>query len=643
MRSLSLSILTPRRLLVAVVVLGAVLRFYHLETLSLWLDEGITVYWSKKPWPIVLGVRDYASTHPPLYYALVKLVAYVVPDTLAGRMISALAGIATIPILYFLVARLTRSRAGLVASLMLAASPVHIWYSQEARMYALEVFLVALSYLALVAYYQRPQAAWAIAYGFSLLLAMYTDYSAIYALAPQVIVLSIVIWKRRRQGLALIAAVVLAAIGYLPWLSRLFSTVQAVGDVRDDYLGITPARFVASLRSIIGFDGNPDYFYSADPTPWDRWPAWHVLLVMVLTSLIILGIVVLARRSYLGLFVAIALSGSTLAIATLITVFVSPGYAERTILSVTLGLAFLIGAAYDIRPPRWVAALGMIGALGLLVISALTLHIIYTSAIKQDWKGLAAEAATLHNMGIPLVTYPTLATTFMTIYEPQATQNNYVGIDDGQFSSTTDLDETLAFTAQDPVVVLAYLDTDGVSTLQAQLLARGYEQLMHHYFAAPLYVDLWARPTASIDLGANLLPPLAADTGQGLNTWQLAGQSSLIENGSAFRVAPTGQTVDVRLTTQQVRPGHYYLLEFSSRNADLSGEQRVYVSTHNSAGAWLDIFPTGAGYLCPKGANWANGRFAFLVPPETTSLTVWLRGIGTGTADFSGVELRELK
>ena len=60
------------------------------------------------------------------------------------------------------VARLVGGRVALAAAAALAVSPLHLWYSQEARPYALMVLLVAVSYLALVACWQAPsQTQWA--------------------------------------------------------------------------------------------------------------------------------------------------------------------------------------------------------------------------------------------------------------------------------------------------------------------------------------------------------------------------------------------------------------------------------------------------------------------------------------------------
>src|SRR6476661_4619773 len=145
--------LTPARLAVAVCLLGGLLRLYRLDALSLWVDEGDTVFDARLPWPALLGVNGPFEPHPPLYFILVKLMSAVAPEMLAGRLVSLLAGVGTIGALYLLGARLAGPRVGLLAALALTLAPLHIWYSQEARPYAVTALLVCASYLALLRLY----------------------------------------------------------------------------------------------------------------------------------------------------------------------------------------------------------------------------------------------------------------------------------------------------------------------------------------------------------------------------------------------------------------------------------------------------------------------------------------------------------
>ncbi|HEY0069658.1 MAG TPA: glycosyltransferase family 39 protein, partial [Chloroflexia bacterium] len=283
----------------AVLLLGGALRLFHLDALSYWLDEGITVYDTRREWDVVFGLHGRYAEHPPLYHVLAKLFAVVFPDNIAARVLSFVTGTLTIVVLYFLVVALLNRRAAIVACLALAISPLHIWYSQEARMYAPTMFAVALSYLMLVLFYKSPQTRWAAGYGVSVLAAVYMDYSAMYALAPQVLLVLLTLWKHRRRSVPLIVAGVVAVLLYPPWFPQMMATAEQWRGQRDSYLAPTPYRVSTSILSVIGAGGDASttgephvgYYWGLKYTAWDmgllapKAPLDPVLLVRVVILL----------------------------------------------------------------------------------------------------------------------------------------------------------------------------------------------------------------------------------------------------------------------------------------------------------------------------------------------------------------------
>src|SRR5437763_6566136 len=138
----------PQLVLLGLVATGAALRFATLETQSFWIDEGYTVHLLRGSLSgLVHGIPRTEET-PPLYYALAWLWTRPFGTAEAGvRSLSALFGTATIPVAYLLARRLASQRAGLVAAALTAFNPLLVWYSQEARAYALLVLLSGLSIL----------------------------------------------------------------------------------------------------------------------------------------------------------------------------------------------------------------------------------------------------------------------------------------------------------------------------------------------------------------------------------------------------------------------------------------------------------------------------------------------------------------
>jgi mannosyltransferase len=125
-----------------ILLLAALLRFYCLSCSSLWHDEGNT--WALMERTFSQIARDAAADiHPPGYYWLLKIWTGVFgADVIGLRSFSAVAGVATVAVTYAIGHRIfatRRSRAGfaLFAALLAAINPFQIYYSQEARMYAL--------------------------------------------------------------------------------------------------------------------------------------------------------------------------------------------------------------------------------------------------------------------------------------------------------------------------------------------------------------------------------------------------------------------------------------------------------------------------------------------------------------------------
>jgi mannosyltransferase len=138
-------------LLLTITLLGGVLRFHAIGQKGLWLDEAFSVWlgWHRIPemWHWIARIDQ----HPPLYYTLLNLWMRLGDDAATVRLLSAVAGTLTIPIIYLLGQRLAGQRTGLLGALMLAVSPFHVRFAQEARMYAL-LALAATAAMACLAY-----------------------------------------------------------------------------------------------------------------------------------------------------------------------------------------------------------------------------------------------------------------------------------------------------------------------------------------------------------------------------------------------------------------------------------------------------------------------------------------------------------
>jgi mannosyltransferase len=200
--------------LTGIVLLGAVLRFATLDLQSYRFDEAVTVGRVLHPdlFSTLSAVPNSEST-PPLYY----LVAWIWSRAFGTgevwmRSLSALAGTASIAVVYLCAVALSLPRrAGLIAAAAVAVSPVLIWFSQDARAYALVFLLTALSFLFFARARRgaapRDLAWWAV---FSA-LAIATHYFAGFVVLAEAAFL-LLGGNRRRAAVAVFAVVVAAAL-----------------------------------------------------------------------------------------------------------------------------------------------------------------------------------------------------------------------------------------------------------------------------------------------------------------------------------------------------------------------------------------------------------------------------------------------
>lgn len=168
-----------------VTLVGAVVRLLYLGHKSLWLDEAVSVSIAQLDWTAFRDTLWQREGNMALYYLLLRpFVAWGTSEWWV-RLPSAIAGIATVPVMFVLGAKLFGRRVGGVASLLFAANACSVVYSQEARGYSLAVLLVAASMLLFAKLVESPSWAGTIAYALVAALAIYAHFFAALVVVGQ--------------------------------------------------------------------------------------------------------------------------------------------------------------------------------------------------------------------------------------------------------------------------------------------------------------------------------------------------------------------------------------------------------------------------------------------------------------------------
>ena len=246
-------------LLAAIVGLAALLRFGFITSQSLWWDEVVTWQQSRLPFGDMLAATA-ADNYPPLYNILAMASTAVFGETeLALRLPSAILGTLNVLALYW-VGRLAAGRpAGLLAALLLAFSPYAIWYSHEARMYALLACSATVFAGTVLSFAERPRWWMGLA---SILAAIALLYSHPYgAISWGAICLGIVPLLILRRDLARLLTLaglqLLALLAFVPWIGVL---LERAADIRSGGFWIEPVTPWSLFQLLVQLSSGPFLF-----------------------------------------------------------------------------------------------------------------------------------------------------------------------------------------------------------------------------------------------------------------------------------------------------------------------------------------------------------------------------------------------
>jgi mannosyltransferase len=427
--------------LLALIALGAFLRFYRIGANGLWLDEAFSIWMGRQPVGQMLDWLARIDQHPPLYYLLLHLWMHLGDGEAVVRALSTLCSTLTIPTLYLLGRRLAGRRVGLLATLILAISPFHVYFAQEARMYALLALNASLALYGLARLLTDPRAAtlalgrqlvdfwrewrathrrpplrtietdlaW-LAYVIFTAATLLTHNTAVFLpLAANLLVLGLLLMRVSTLNLksaTFLRNWLLAQAGVLllwsPWLPAFIS--QSLGVYREFWLPVPTLMIV--VGTVLAFVGGL-YLMPL--------PAICVLCALC-TALILLGLFHFRRAPVRAAFLLFVFA--TPILGELLVSQWRPIFYERTMIWASLPLYVLLGAGIcGFSPQRRKERKGFISlcpptlgrthlcgekafscgslcaVVAVLVVSGLALHTYYTQLEKEQWDDAAALVA----------------------------------------------------------------------------------------------------------------------------------------------------------------------------------------------------------------------------------------------------------
>ena len=378
----------------ALTVVAAVLRFATLDRQSFWLDELVTVSLVKQSFGDMVRAIPHSEATPYLYYVVAWPWTRLFGSGEVGiRSLSALAGTVTVVAAYGAGATLVSRRVGLLTAALVTFNPFLVWYSQEARSYALVTLFVAVGlWFAGKALKgdRRALGGWALASS----LALATHYFAVFVVIPEALWLLARAPGRRRT----VSTVAIPAVVFLAHLPLL---LDQRGNGRSAAQSPIAKRIVGVPKDlVVGFS----------------FP-WELTGTIVAALLVLTGLVLLATQVPVPTRKPAILTGAIATFAVVAPIVLAGGGADyviarNAIVAVVPG-AVCLGAGYAANRAGVVTAT-VLCSLSLSIVLAVSFNAQYG---RTDWRGLA-EAIGPASSPRALVVTPDIDAALWRIYLP---------------------------------------------------------------------------------------------------------------------------------------------------------------------------------------------------------------------------------
>ena len=241
-------------MIITLITLLALVFRLILANQSLWFDEGASWIISSLS-PQVLLSASTGDFYPPLYYLLTHFWLPLANNReWLMRLPGILVGTATIPALYCLLTQLQIKKdkykftLAHLAALLLAINPLHVYYSQELRMYAFSALISVLTWKFFLSWVKKPQKKKAFFFILTTLLNLFTFYGTFFNLAAQWIYL---LFTQRKRIKSFFLSNLFILLGFIPWLPTFWTQLQNGGYIKDNLPGWASLSGDFSLKSFL--------------------------------------------------------------------------------------------------------------------------------------------------------------------------------------------------------------------------------------------------------------------------------------------------------------------------------------------------------------------------------------------------------
>ena len=236
-----------------ITVLGAIPRIVASAESLAWDELYLYAWVHDRGLGAMLDTVASTEKTPPLGFILAWLGDRLGSAPQMVRLPELIAGIALIPMVAILARRVFGAAAGITAAMLVAASPMLVFYSVEARSYGLTATLCVASAVLVLRVVDTGSRVAAIAYAVTAAAALMSHYTA-FAVLATLAIFSFVAWPQRRGLIALAQAG--PALATIIWLPGMIDQARISADELARIASVAPLTFntVGSItgRNLIG-------------------------------------------------------------------------------------------------------------------------------------------------------------------------------------------------------------------------------------------------------------------------------------------------------------------------------------------------------------------------------------------------------
>ncbi len=372
-----------------ILVLGFLLRLVSLNQ-SLWLDEATSVVVARSFDSVgILSKFSPGDFHPPLYYLLLdswtNIFGY---SEIVVRFPSIFFGVLTIYLSYLIGNEVFNKKVGLLSALLLSTSGLHLYYSQEVRMYSMAAFLISLAFYSYLKILRKMDWKFLVIFVLSMAASLLTEYLT-FLMIPAFFVISIVQkkdWAWWKKYLMSYLPIVLI---FSTWLPTFFKQLES---------GIKVNQTLPEWWNILGIISFKNIALIPIKFVFGRLDIQNNVIYALLTIVVFLLYFLIINKSKtsisLWIWLLLPIFGMIL-----LAFYIPVIYYFRILFVLPALFILLAGGIYNLSGFKKYLGIFLIVTINLFTTSN---YLLDESLHREDWKGVS-KYVTEQNMGEVIV------------------------------------------------------------------------------------------------------------------------------------------------------------------------------------------------------------------------------------------------